>query len=63
MGWPCCGAWAGNLVRASAAPSISEFWGRGKGTADGAVNKTPTVPAHPEPSSQGEGTLLAYVIQ
>lgn len=33
MGWPCCGAWAGNLERASATPSISEFW-CSKGIAD-----------------------------
>lgn len=28
MGWPCCGAWAGNLARASAIHSVSEFAGR-----------------------------------
>jgi hypothetical protein len=27
MGWPCCGAWDGNLARASAIPSVSEFGG------------------------------------
>lgn len=55
-GWPCCGAWAGNLERASAAPSTSEFWGS-KGIAGGAVNETPVVTAHPEPSRHGMDKL------
>jgi hypothetical protein len=62
MGWPCCGAWAGNLARVLAALSISEFRGRGRVGQMG-VNKIPMVPTNPKPSRQGGKTGYPSPVQ